>query len=59
MFQPENSFVFRKANGTGATSHVNARDQLMAAGRPLTHSPLIQPPFTVEASNKFLKTIDI
>ena len=57
MFQPENFFVFRKANVTGATSHVNARDQLVAAGRP--HSPLIQPPFTVEGSNKFLKTVDI
>ena len=59
MFQPENSFVFRKANGTGAYSHVNGHGQLVAAGRPLTLSTLLQCHFTVEASDKVLKTVDI
>ena len=37
----------------------NGVASLWLSGRPLTHSPLIRPHFTVEASNKVLKTVDI
>jgi hypothetical protein len=43
MFQPGEFLSLQKSKGTGATSHVNARDQLVAAGRPLTHSSLSAP----------------
>ena len=59
MFQPENSIVFRSAMEQSSLSYERAwseHGQLMA---DLTHSLLLRPHFTVEASDKVLKTVDI
>ena len=57
MFQPENSFVCKNSNGTQANFHMTVHHVKVA--RHLAQCPLIQPTFTVEASNKVLKTVEI
>ena len=59
MFQPENSFVFRNAMELELPLTRTSVTSLWQSARPLTQRALMSPSFTVEASNKVLKTVDI
>ena len=58
-FQPENSFVCRNAIEHRSLSCEMRMTRTWLSARPLTQKALNWPHITVEASFKFLKTVDI